>query len=97
MTLLGDSSILVEDKNSTDAVYRIEADAPVGGITGFRIEALKDASLPMMGPGLQNSNGNFCLTELTVRVGGGSDAARRHAPFRARGRSRTLGPRAARS
>jgi hypothetical protein len=70
MTVLGDSSILVEDKDSTDAVYRIEADAPVAGITGFRLEPLKDASLPMMGPGLQNSNGNFCLTELTVRVGG---------------------------
>lgn len=70
MTVLGDSSILVEDKDSTDAVYRIEADAPVAGITGFRLEPLKDATLPMMGPGLQNSNGNFCLTELTVRVGG---------------------------
>jgi hypothetical protein len=70
MTVLGDSSVLVEDKDSTDAVYRIEADAPVAGITGFRLEVLKDASLPMMGPGLQNSNGNFCLTEFTVRVGG---------------------------
>ena len=38
------------------------------GITGIRLEVLSDPTLPTDGPGLQPSNGNFVLTELTLNA-----------------------------
>lgn len=69
MTIGGDSSILVQDLNSTDALYVVEADTTLVGITGVRLEVLEDGVLPQTGPGLQNSNGNFVLADFTVRAG----------------------------
>ena len=46
-------------------LYTIEAMTTLTGITGFRLEALFDTSLPLGGPGRAN-NGNFVLTEFTV-------------------------------
>ena len=38
----------------------------VAGVTGFRLEALKDPSLPFGGPGRQATNGNHHLSEFVV-------------------------------
>jgi hypothetical protein len=43
------------------------AQAPQGGITAVRIEALPDSSLPAGGPG-RAKNGNFVLSELRLAV-----------------------------
>lgn len=69
LTILGDNSILFDDPFGTNPgndIYTITASSSLLGITGFRIEALADASLPVNGPGLSNGNGNFVLTEFMV-------------------------------
>ena len=57
--------VLASDENSTDAIYEYVATTPVTGITGVRLQAINDASLPNGGPGLK-SDGNFVLTEFEV-------------------------------
>jgi putative membrane-bound dehydrogenase-like protein len=48
--------------------FYISADNPLGDeVTGFRLEALPDESLPNRGPGL-SANGNFVLGEINVRT-----------------------------
>jgi hypothetical protein len=65
LTIQGDDSILASGTNPASDVVTIVAETPLTGITGFRLEALQDASLPSNGPG-RFSNGNFVLTELVV-------------------------------
>jgi hypothetical protein len=65
MTLQGDNSILVSGTTPTTDTYTIAAGTGTTGITGFRLEAIADASLPVSGPGLA-PNGNFILTEFAV-------------------------------
>src|SRR5690606_1087435 len=50
---------------ATDS-YIIKASTWISGITGFRLEAIQDPSLPVNGPGLSNGNGNFVVSEFTV-------------------------------
>lgn len=69
LQVLPDESLLAGDTNATLVDYVIEADTNLTGITGVRIEVLTHTSLPFMGPGLSNSNGNFVLSEFLVRVG----------------------------
>jgi hypothetical protein len=72
---LDDKSILVTGKLEKD-VYTITAKTDLQGITGFKLEALADASLPASGPG-RAQNGNFVLSELKVSLapaGGGTAA-----------------------
>ncbi len=64
-TVLGDNSILVSVNNPDTTVYSVSFSGSFSGITGIRLEALSDASLPFSGPGRQ-ANGNFTLTELTL-------------------------------
>ena len=64
-TELGDNSILVSGNNPDTTVYSVSFSGSFSGITGIRLEALSDASLPFSGPGRQ-ANGNFTLTELTL-------------------------------
>jgi hypothetical protein len=66
LSVLSDQSILASGATPTETVYTIVADAPFGAITGFRLEAMEDDSLPDSGPG-RYSNGNFVLTEFEVR------------------------------
>jgi len=66
MALRPDNAVLVQDLDSTEVTYTIVADTALTGITGIRLEALEDPSLPQGGPGLQNANGNFALVEFTV-------------------------------
>jgi hypothetical protein len=65
LTIQGDGSILASGTNPASDVVTIVAETAMSGITGFRLEALQDPSLPSGGPG-RFSNGNFVLTELVV-------------------------------
>jgi len=66
MTTLGDKSILVSGAlPSTGIYYTVAADTALTGITGIRLVALTDPSLPNNGPGAW-VNGNFVLTEFQV-------------------------------
>lgn len=65
-TKLGDLSLLVSGGTNTNSTYTVGAAIAADGITGFRLEALEDPSLPFNGPGRQASNGNFHLSEFTV-------------------------------
>jgi len=62
-----DGSILVAGKNGK-GTYTVVATTELQGITGVRLEALADPSLPHGGPGRSPSNGNFVLSELTLAV-----------------------------
>jgi len=65
LTIQGDGSILASGTNPASDVVTIVAETSISGITGFRLEALQDASLPSSGPG-RFGNGNFVLTELVI-------------------------------
>jgi len=63
---LGDDSILVGGIVPAIGAYTVEYTGSFADITGVRLEVLEDALLPFDGPGLQPTNGNFVLTELTL-------------------------------
>ncbi len=71
-----DKSILATgDKPATDT-YTVVCRVPLTGVTAFLLEALPDDSLPKKGPG-RSANGNFVLTEITVKekAAGGDERA----------------------
>ncbi len=64
-TILADNSILVSGNNPATTVYSVSFEGSFNGITGIRLEALTDASLPTGGAGRAN-NGNWHLVEFTL-------------------------------
>jgi hypothetical protein len=69
--ILPDQSILLTTLVSTPGThptYTVEASVASSAITGFRLEAMKDASLPFGGPGLDPTAGNFHLSEFEVSL-----------------------------
>ncbi|MEM9587756.1 MAG: hypothetical protein AAGA03_10795, partial [Planctomycetota bacterium] len=66
-----DRSVLVTGK-AGKGQYDLEFRTNLTGITGFRIEALSDASLPSGGPG---RSGNFVVTEILLQAGPENDAS----------------------
>jgi mono/diheme cytochrome c family protein len=60
-----DGSYLATGKNPASATYTVTVKSPLAGITGFRLEALPDKSLPAEGPG-RVAHGNFVLSEFKV-------------------------------
>jgi hypothetical protein len=56
-------------------LYTLTAETPLAGITGLKLEALPDPSLPSQGPG-RAKNGNFVLHELKLSIGPKGDAAK---------------------
>jgi hypothetical protein len=62
-----DGSILVTGPVSTPETYTVTFTTRLKGITGIRLEVLSDPTLPAKGPG-RAGNGNFVLTEFTVRA-----------------------------
>ncbi|HEX3152845.1 MAG TPA: PSD1 and planctomycete cytochrome C domain-containing protein, partial [Gemmataceae bacterium] len=62
-----DGSVLVAGPNPPRETLALTLETDLKGLTGLRIEALKDPSLVKGGPG-RAANGNFCLTDLTVTV-----------------------------
>ncbi|QDT09851.1 DUF1549 domain-containing protein [Stieleria marina] len=71
MKPLSDRSILVSG-NKDKAVYNLQFPTSLTNITGLRIEAIADDSLPSKGPGLPK-NGNFVVTEVEVKVASADD------------------------
>jgi hypothetical protein len=63
---LPDGSLLVSGVTNQYPIYTVRALATTTAITGFRLEALADASLPAQGPGRQPANGNFVMSEFSV-------------------------------
>jgi hypothetical protein len=55
-----------DDASASDTFF-ITAKLPAGTITGIRLDALADDSLPKKGPG-RAANGNFVLNEFTVKL-----------------------------
>jgi hypothetical protein len=68
---LADRSILASGKKDK-GVYNLQFPSGLKSITGLRIEALTDPSLPSNGPGLPG-NGNFVVTEVEVKIASSSD------------------------
>lgn len=60
-----DLSYLVKDKNASEDTYTFVVNTRRKGITGVRIEALADESLPKNGPG-RAANGNFALSDFQL-------------------------------
>jgi len=65
LTKQPDGSILASGENPSPDTYTITAVTELTGITGIRLEALPDSSLPSNGPG-RATNGNFALNEFRV-------------------------------
>ena len=65
LTKQKDQSILASGPNPFPEVYTIKARTDLVGITGIRLEAFSDRSLPGKGPG-RAPNGNFVLNEFKV-------------------------------
>lgn len=68
LTSLGDFSLLVSGGTNAHPTYKVDGLLAVSGITGFRLEVMKDASLPWGGPGRNPDNGNFHLSEFVVNT-----------------------------
>jgi mono/diheme cytochrome c family protein len=62
---LDDGSWLAGGKNGASDVYTVAATTSVRRVTGFKLEALTDASMKKKGPG-RADNGNFALSKITV-------------------------------
>lgn len=65
LTVRPDGSILASGDSSGLAHFRVTLATPLVGITGLRLDALEDPSLPTSGPG-RRSDGNFVLSEIVV-------------------------------
>ncbi|MEZ5299388.1 MAG: DUF1553 domain-containing protein [Verrucomicrobiales bacterium] len=62
----GDLSVLAKGTNPSTTVYTIEARTAAASLTGIRLEALTDPSLPMNGPGRYPSNANAVMNFIEV-------------------------------
>ena len=62
-----DGSLLARGDNPAHNNYKVEVRSSLAGITAFRIEALKDPTLPNSGPG-RAAQGEFGLTEVSIEV-----------------------------
>jgi len=66
-TTLFDRSILVSGATPEHDVWTLDFETELGAVTGLRVEALADDSLPQRGPG-RAADGRFVLSELVVRA-----------------------------
>ncbi len=66
LTKQADGAVLASGENPSKDVYTITAKTDLKHITGFRLEALTDPSLPSNGPGRA---GNFVLSAFKVKAG----------------------------
>jgi PEP-CTERM motif-containing protein len=65
-TELPDDSILAGGVVPGQGIYEVRAVNHLAGVTGIRLEALEDPSLPQDGPGFYPPNGNFVLSEIQL-------------------------------
>ena len=68
LTKLADLSIRASGLAPLTDVYTISAVTLLTDITGIRLEAIEDPSLPFGGPGRNPGNGNFVLSEFGVDI-----------------------------
>ena len=66
LTRLPDGSVLAGGLNPVVDTYTVEAMTGLSGITGLRLEALPDPSLPRHGPGRDPGSGNFHLDAIRL-------------------------------
>lgn len=69
-----DGSVIASGPNPEVTVYTVTAPLQASGITGLRLEALLDESLPKGGPG-RDPYGHFRITGVDLIVGEPGDAA----------------------
>ena len=67
LAIQGDGSVLASGKATENDTYSVTVTNALSGVTGLRLEALPDASLPANGPG-RAANGNFILSEVVATV-----------------------------
>jgi len=70
LTEQGDNSLLVSmpPPPTSETTYTVTAITFLTGITGIRLQAITDPTLPHNGPGTCSVNGNFVLEEIQVDV-----------------------------
>ncbi len=68
LVVQADGSIKVEGAGPAKESYRLECDAPLDQITGLRLEALPDPSLPRGGAGRSPGDGNFVLSGISIAL-----------------------------
>ena len=81
-----DGSVLASGPNPALTTYTVTAVTPLRGITGVRLEALLDQSLPKSGPG-RDPYGHFRITGLQAEIAPADPLGRRR-----RGRTGTVRP-----
>ena len=67
-----DGSLLARGANPAHNNYKVEVRSSLAGITAFRIEALKDPTLPNSGPG-RAAQGEFALSEVVIEASTGEE------------------------
>jgi hypothetical protein len=65
LVVSADNSVLASGANPDADTYLLEAKSPLRQITGIRVEALPDSTLPRGGPG-RDYYGNFMIRRVTV-------------------------------
>ncbi len=68
LSTYADGTILALGPNPETDTYALEAKSPIREITGIRLEALPDPSLPRGGPG-RDYYGNFMLQDMKIEAG----------------------------
>ncbi|WP_239491988.1 PSD1 and planctomycete cytochrome C domain-containing protein [Luteitalea sp. TBR-22] len=76
LTVKDDGSVLASGPNPPNTTYTIQATTDATGVTGVRVEALLDPSLPKQGPG-RDPYGHFRLTNVQVLAAPASDPTKR--------------------
>ena len=72
LTALADGSVLASGANPPLTSYTVTADTTLQGITGVRLEAMPDPSLPKGGPG-RDGYGHFRVTGIHVEAASASE------------------------
>ena len=67
-----DGSLLARGANPAHNNYKVEVTSSLAGITAFRIEVLKDPTLPNSGPG-RAAQGEFALSEVGIEASTGEE------------------------
>ena len=67
-----DGSLLARGANPAHNNYKVEVKSSLAGITAFRIEVLKDPTLPNSGPG-RAAKGEFALSEVVIEASTGEE------------------------
>jgi len=76
LTVRDDASVVASGPNPQLTTYTIDATADAASITGLRLEALLDGSLPKQGPG-RDAYGHFRVTSVRVFAAPADDPASR--------------------